>query len=63
MTFVFSGDELTAEDLQGFIDLHQAKVPRYLALKKQYESKPPILDMEVKEAWKPDNRLVVNFGK
>ena len=63
MTFVFSGDELTAEDLQGFIDLHQAKVPRYLALKKQYESKPPILDMEVKEAWKPDNRLVVNFGR
>src|SRR5699024_2385447 len=38
-------------------------VPKYLELKNQYESRPPIIDFEEKEAWKPDNRLVVNFGK
>ena len=63
MTFIHESDELTAEELLEFIKLHQAKVPRYRKLKKQYESKPPILDMEDKDPWKPDNRLVVNFGR
>lgn len=63
MTFIHEGDDLTGEELLEFIKLHQAKVPRYRELKKQYESKPPILDLPDKDPWKPDNRLVVNFGR
>jgi SPP1 family phage portal protein len=63
MTFIHESDELTAEELLEFIKLHQAKVPRYRELKKQYESKPPILYLPDKDPWKPDNRLVVNFAK
>jgi len=63
MTFIHESDELTAEELLEFIKLHQMKVPRYRELKKQYESKPPILDLPEKDPWKPDNRLVVNFGR
>ena len=63
MTFIHEGDDLTPEELLEFIKLHQMKVPRYRELKKQYESKPPILDLPVKDPWKPDNRLVVNFGR
>src|SRR5699024_8320307 len=37
---------------------------RYLELYNQYLSRPPILDEPKKEEdWKPDNRLVGNFGK
>lgn len=63
MTFIHESDELTAEELLEFIKLHQMKVPRYRELKNQYESKPPILDLPEKDPWKPDNRLVVNFGR
>jgi SPP1 family phage portal protein len=63
MTFIHESDDLTPEELLEFIKLHQMKVPRYRELKKQYESKPPILDLPEKDPWKPDNRLVVNFAK
>ena len=63
MTFIHESDELTPDELLEFIKLHQTKVPRYRELKKQYESKPPILDLPKKDPWKPDNRLVVNFGR
>ena len=61
--FIHENDTINEEELLNFIKLHQEKVPRYRELKKQYESKPPILFTEEKEEWKPDNRLVVNFGK
>lgn len=63
MTFIYEGDGITADELLEFIRAHQLDVPRYLELKNQYESRPPILDMDAKEPWKPDNRLVVNFGR
>lgn len=56
-------EELTLEELLEFIDEHQTKRSRFKELQKQYESEPPILDMEGKEPWKPDNRLVVNYAK
>lgn len=61
--FIYEGEDLTPDELRKFINEHQALVPKYLELKNQYESRPPIIDLEEKEAWKPDNRLVVNFGK
>ena len=63
MAFIHEGDELTYEELTEFIKLHQADVPRYEELWNQYTSRPPILFMEEKEEYKPDNRLVVNYGK
>jgi len=55
--------ELTGEALSEFIKQHELEKTRYEELKNQYLSKPPILDAEDKELWKPDNRVPVNFGK
>ena len=56
--------EITGETLKEFIEQHEAQKLRYLELYNQYLSRPPILDEPPKEeAWKPDNRLVGNFGK
>ena len=56
--------ELTGELLAGFIRNHEVQKVRYIELHNQYLSKPPILDKPAKEeAWKPDNRLVGNFGR
>ena len=56
--------EITGEILEEFIEQHEAQKVRYLELYNQYLSRPPILDAPPKEeAWKPDNRLVGNFGK
>src|SRR5699024_11453070 len=55
---------LTGETLKDFIEQHEAQKLRYLELYNQYLSRPPILDEPKKEEdWKPDNRLVGNFGK
>ncbi|MFD2692473.1 phage portal protein [Sporolactobacillus shoreicorticis] len=56
-------EEITAEVVSHFIELHQAELPRYQRLEKLYQSKPPILDQEDKPDYKPDNRLVVNYAK
>ena len=56
-------EEITAEVVQEFIKLHQAALPRYTRLKSLYESQAPILSREAKPAYKPDNRLVVNYAK
>ena len=56
--------EITGEILEDFIQQHEMQKLRYLELYNQYLSRPPILDEPPKEeAWKPDNRLVGNFGK
>ena len=56
--------EITGEILKEFIEQHEMQKLRYLELYNQYLSRPPILDEPPKEeAWKPDNRLVGNFGK
>ena len=61
--FIHEEEELTHEQLIEYIELHQAQVPRFNELWAQYTSRPPILDQPDKDAYKPDNRLVANFGK
>ena len=61
--FIHEEDELTHEQLMEYIEQHQAQVPRFNELWAQYTSRPPILDQPDKDAYKPDNRLVANFGK
>ena len=61
--FIHEEDELTHDQLLEYIEQHQAQVPRFNELWSQYTSRPPILDLEAKEEYKPDNRLVANFGK
>ena len=61
--FIHEEEELTHEQLMEYIELHQAQVPRFNELWNQYTSRPPILDEERKEEFKPDNRLVVNHGR
>lgn len=64
MIFTFSREEeITAEVVEEFIDLHKANLPRYNRLKDLYESEAPILALEDKPDYKPDNRLVVNYAK
>lgn len=61
--FIHEEEELTHEQLMEYITEHQGQVPRYDELWNQYTSRPPILDLPDKEEYKPDNRLVANFGK
>ena len=61
--FIHEDEELTHEQLLEYIKQHQAQVPRVNELWNQYTSRPPILDFPDKEEYKPDNRLVANFGK
>ena len=61
--FIHEEEELTHEQLIEYIEQHQAQVPRFNELWNQYTSRPPILDLPDKDAYKPDNRLVANFGK
>ena len=61
--FIHEDEELTHEQLLEYIKQHQAQVPRFNELWNQYTSRPPILDFPDKEEYKPDNRLVANFGK
>ena len=61
--FIHEDEELTHDQLMEYIKQHQAQVPRFNELWNQYTSRPPILDFPDKEEYKPDNRLVANFGK
>ena len=61
--FIHEEEELTHDQLMEYIEQHQAQVPRFNELWNQYTSRPPILDEEQKEEFKPDNRLVVNHGR
>ena len=64
MVFIHpAGEEITGEVVSSFIELHQAELPRYMRLRNLFESKAPILSLDKKEAYKPDNRLVVNQAK
>ena len=56
--------ELTLNDLADFIKKHKAQVKnRYKPLLDAYMSDHEILHHHKKDAWKPDNRIVVNFPK
>ena len=64
MVFTFAREEeITGEVVREFIDQHQLLVPKYLESKNMYEGNHQILSREAREAYKPDNRLVVNFAK
>ena len=56
-------EEITAEVVNNFIEIHQAELARYMRLKNLFESEAPILSLDKKEPYKPDNRLVVNHAK
>src|SRR5699024_888475 len=56
--------EITGEILEEFIEQHEMQKLRYLELYNKYLSRPQILAKPLKGgAWKPDYRLVGNFGK
>lgn len=56
--------EMTEELLQEFLDEHKKEVDsRYSKLKAAYESDHDILHAPKKPAYKPDNRIVINFPK
>lgn len=56
--------EITPTILQILLDKHKREVnKRYLKLKKAYESDHDILYAPDKPAYKPDNRIVINFSK
>ena len=63
-TFIFpKGQELTKEELFGFIDYNtQYLMPKYRENMKLYLSQHMILNAESKEMG-PDNKLVVNLPK
>lgn len=60
-----SEDEVMDEDKIGqFLVLHQSEVSnRFKPLLNAYVTDYPILHEAVKEKWKPDNRIAVNFAK
>lgn len=62
--FIHESDEpITYDELRNFINLHSKEVRRYKELEAQYDSEPAITKQPAKEKYKPDHRLVANFGK
>ena len=56
--------EITIPLLQEFLDNHRSEVnSRFKKLKDAFESDHDILHADKKPAYKPDNRIVVNFAK
>lgn len=56
--------EITAELIKEAIRLHQTALqPGYVENENMYLSKHEILTKKKKEAWKADNRLVINYAK
>lgn len=62
-TFTTSETEATTDLIKEAIELHQTLVPNYQENEDLYMSDHPILHERRKEAYKPDNRLVVNYAK
>ena len=57
-------EELTDEKLGEFLNLHSSEITsRNRKLQDAYETDYPILHAPPKPAWKPDNRIMVNFAK
>ena len=54
---------ITMEVVRKYIDRHEERLPRYEYLEKLYEGFHDVYNDEDKEAWKPDNRLAVNFPR
>lgn len=58
-----AGTEMTIDLLREYINKHKERFGHYQELLDAYTGKYPILDKDEKPAWKPDNRLVVNYAK
>lgn len=59
-----SRDEvITSELIAKYITKHKQELPRYEMLNRMYYGRHEIIDAPKKEAYKPDNRVVVNFAK
>lgn len=64
MFILENGKELTDEKLSEFISKHRQMVDRrFIRLDKAYRTDYDIFHHPRKEAWKPDNRIGVNFAK
>lgn len=62
--FKLSSDkELTDDKLQEFMSAHANQAAEHKRLQDAYENDYEILHRGKKPAWKPDNRIVVNFAK
>lgn len=55
--------EITSEVVNKFITKHGEEIARYKYLMNMYKGQAEILDQTPKEAYKPDNRISVNFAK
>lgn len=62
MTFSKDG-EITPEVVKKFIEKHKEEIARYQYLINMYKGIMDIASQKVKDTWKPDNRLAVNFPK
>ena len=61
---VQAGTVMTPMLLEEYIGKHKQLVNnKYEKLQNAYENKYDIYDQEKKPAWKPDNRISVNFAK
>ncbi len=62
--FIHSAEEeINAEVVMKFINLHKLEKPRYQKLMDMYKGKYDIFTQTEKEEYKPDNRVAVNFVK
>jgi SPP1 family phage portal protein len=55
--------EINSSLLAYYINKHKSEIRRYEMLYKMYYGRHVIVDMPLKEEYKPDNRLVANFAK
>lgn len=56
-------EEITMDLVNEYIRKHEERFPRYEYLENLYEGFHDVFKIPEKEAWKPDNRLAVNFPK
>lgn len=62
--FTTSAEEVTQELVSEAVKLHRSNLLKgYIENEDMYMSKHEILKSAKKEAWKPDNRLVINYAK
>lgn len=57
------GTEITMDLINECIRKHEERLPRYQYLENLYNGFHDVFNLPEKEAWKPDNRLAVNFPK
>lgn len=58
-----AGTEINMDLINECIRKHEERLPRYQYLENLYNGFHDVFNLPEKEAWKPDNRLAVNFPK